>query len=153
LTRKRGMFRVYRCSLCKNIGYAHVENEDEASCCSLCQAIVLHESGTVYAVTVQEAQSSVREFIIESQISKVRQGGNGRGLGLKKRVLNIVESLIDMNRGRSVSIENVMRECSEAGIDLGRAMKFLDTLESEGAIHNDGVAISLTKETWTDVEY
>jgi hypothetical protein len=66
-------------------------------------------------------------------------------------VFNIVESLIDMNRGRAVSIENVMRECSEAGIDLGRAMKFLDSLESEGAIHNDGVTVSLAKEAWSDV--
>ena len=145
------MFRVYRCGVCKNIGYAHIEAEDETSRCSFCQAIILHEIGTVYAVTIQEAQSSVREFTIESQISKVKQGGNGRGLGVKKRVLNIVESLIDMNRGRAVSIENVMRECSEAGIDLDHATKFLNTLESEGAIHNDGVAVSLTREAWTDV--
>ena len=151
MTRQRGMFRVYRCSLCKNIGYSHVETEDEASRCSLCQAIILHESGTVYAVTIQEAQSSVHELVIESQISKVKQGGNGRGIGVKKRVFNIVESLIDMNRGRAVTVENVMRECSEAGIDLGRAMKFLDSLESEGAIHNDGVAVSLAKEAWSDV--
>lgn len=151
MTRERGMFRVYRCSFCKNIGYSHVETEDEASRCSLCQAIILHESGTVYAVTIQEAQSSVRELVIESQISKVKQGGNGRGIGVKKRVFNIVESLIDMNRGRAVTVENVMRECSEAGIDLGRAMKFLDSLESEGAIHNDGVAVSLAKEAWSDV--
>ncbi len=128
-----------------------METEDEASRCSLCQAIILHETGTVYAVTVQEAQSSVRELVIESQITKVKQGGNGRGLGLKKRVFNIVESLIDMNRGRAVSIENVMRECNEAGIDLGRAMKFLDTLASEGAIHNDGLTVTVTKEAWTDV--
>ena len=151
MARERGMFRVYRCSLCKNIGYAHVETEDEATRCSLCQAIILHETGTVYAVTIQEAQSSVRELIIESQISKVKQGGVGRGLGLKKRVFNIVESLIDMNRGRAVSIEDVMRECNEAGIDLGRASKFLDTLVSEGAIHNDGLTITVTKEAWTDV--
>ena len=145
------MFRVYRCSVCKNIGYAHVETEDEASRCSLCQKIILHETGTVYAVTIQEAQSSVRELVIESQISKVKQGGNSRGIGVKRRVFNIIESLIDMNRGRAVSIENVMRECSEAGIDLGRAMKFMDTLESEGAIRNDGIAVSVTKEAWTDV--
>jgi hypothetical protein len=44
-----------------------------------------------------------------------------------------------------------MRECSEAGIDLGRAMRFMDTLESEGVIRNDGVAVSLTKEAWVDV--
>ena len=151
MKRERGMFRVYRCDLCKNIGYAHVETEDEESRCSLCQGIILHEPGTVYAVTVQEAQSSVRELVIESQISKVRQGGNSRGLGIKKRVFNIIESLVDMNRGRPVTIENVMRECSEAGIDIGRAMKFMDTLESEGAIRNDGVAVSLTKEAWMDV--
>jgi hypothetical protein len=145
------MFRVYRCSVCKNIGYAHVETEDEASRCSLCQTIILHETGIVYAVTIQEAQSSVRELVIESQISKVKQGGNSRGIGVKRRVFNIIESLIDMNRGRAVSIENVMRECSEAGIDLGRALKFMDTLESEGAIRNDGIAVSVTKEAWTDV--
>ena len=145
------MFRVYRCSACMNIGYTHVENEDETSRCSLCQGIILHETGTVYAVTVHEAKESVRELVIESQISKVKQGGNGRGLGVKRRVFNIIESLVDMNRGRAVSIENVMRECSEAGIDLGRAMKFMDTLESEGVIHNDGVAVSLTKEAWMDV--
>ena len=151
MNRVRGMFRVYRCNHCRNIGYSHVETEDEASRCSLCQGIILHEAGTLYAVTVQEAQSCVRELVIESQISKVKQGGNGRGIGIKRRVFNIIESLIDMNRGRAVSIENVMRECSEAGIDLGRAMKFMDTLESEGAICNNGVAVSLTKEAWTDV--
>jgi hypothetical protein len=147
------MFRVYRCSGCKNIGYTHVETEDEASRCSLCQTIILHEIGTVYAVTIQEAQSSVRELVIESQISKVKQGGNIRGIGVKRRVFNIIESLIDMNRGRAVSIENVMRECSEAGIDLGRAMKFMDSLESEGAIHNDGIAVSVKKEAGTDVSH
>jgi hypothetical protein len=151
VNRERGMFRVYRCSVCKNIGYAHVETEDEASRCSLCQTIILHETGIVYAVTIQEAQSSVHELVIESQISKVKQGGNSRGIGVKRRVFNIIESLIDMNRGRAVSIENVMRECSEAGIDLGRALKFMDTLESEGAIRNDGIAVSVTKEAWTDV--
>lgn len=111
----------------------------------------MDEPGTVYAVTVQEAQSSVRELVIESQVAKIRQGGNGRGFGVKRRVFNIIESLIEMNRGRAVTIEDVMRECSEAGIDLGRAMKFMDTLESEGAIRNDGVVVSLTGEVWGDV--
>jgi hypothetical protein len=145
------MFRIYRCSVCKNIGYAHVENENETSRCSLCQTIILHESGTVYAVTLQEAEASVRELVVESQISRVKQGGNGRGLGVKRRVLNIVESLIDMNRGRAVSLEVVMRECNEAGIDMGRAIKFLEILESEGAIQNDGVTVSVTKEALSGV--
>jgi hypothetical protein len=151
VNRERGMFRIYRCSVCKNIGYAHVENENETSRCSLCQTIILHESGTVYAVTLQEAEASVRELVVESQISRVKQGGNGRGLGVKRRVLNIVESLIDMNRGRAVSLEVVMRECNEAGIDMGRAIKFLEILESEGAIQNDGVTVSVTKEALSGV--
>ena len=149
--RERGMFRIYRCSVCKNIGYAQLENEDETSRCSLCQTIILHESGTIYATTLQEAQASVRELVIESQMSNAKQEGGGRGLGVKRRVFNIVESLIDMNRGRAVTLENVMKECNEAGIDLGRAMKFLDTLESEGAVRNDGVTVSLTKEAWSGV--
>jgi len=113
--------------------------------------MILHEPGTVYAVTVQEAQACVKELVIESQISKTRQGGNGRGLGVKRRVFNIVESLIDMNRGRAVTLEDVMKECNEAGIEIDRAMKFLDTLESEGAIRNDGITVSLTKEALSGV--
>jgi len=144
------MFRIYRCAKCRNIGYLAVENEEETSHCSLCRAVVVHETGMGYAVTLQEAEASVRELVIESQMSKVKSGGSSRGLGLKRRVYNIVESLIDLNRGRPVSIENVMRECSEANIDLGRAMRFLDSLESEGMILNDGISVSLTAEVWSD---
>lgn len=146
------MFRIYHCSRCKNIGYSQVESEEDASNCGLCHALILHETGTVYAVTCQEAQTLVRDLALESQMSRASMKGSaGRGLGVKKRVYNIVEALIDLRRGRPASIEDVMRECSEAGIDLGRAMKFLDTLESEGLIVNDGVHIILTREAWSDV--
>jgi len=146
------MFRVYHCSRCKNIGYSQVESEEDASRCSLCQALVLHETGTVYAVTRQEAQILVRDLALESRMSKTKlREGAGRGLGVKKRVYNIIEALIDLKRGKPASIEEIMRECSEAGIDLGRAMKFLDTLESEGLILNDGVHIMTTREAWSDV--
>ncbi|MFW9808794.1 MAG: hypothetical protein ACFFE6_05355 [Candidatus Thorarchaeota archaeon] len=151
MSRERGMFRIYHCARCNNIGYLAVESENEVSFCSFCRAVIVHETGIVYAVTKQEAQSSVRELVIESHLSKNRHGGNGRGLGLKRRVYNIIEALVDLNRGRPVTIENVIRECSEANIDLGRAMKFLDTLESEGMILNDGISISLTQEALSDV--
>jgi len=129
-----------------------VESEEDASSCGLCQALILHETGTVYAVTRQEAQTLVRDLALESQMSKTTMMGNaGRGLGVKKRVYNIIEALIDLRRGKPASIEEVMRECSEAGIDLGRAMKFLDTLESEGLIVNDGVHVMVTKGAWSDV--
>lgn len=145
------MFRIYRCVKCRNIGYLAIESEEETAQCSLCRAFVVHEAGMVYAATIQEAQSSVRELVIESQMSKVNPGGKGRGLGLKRRIFNIVEALIDLNRGYPVSIEDIMRECSEANIDLGRAMKFLDSLESEGMILNDGTSVSLTPEARSNV--
>jgi hypothetical protein len=145
MSQDRGMFRIYRCIKCNNIGYSQVENEQESSRCSLCQALVLHEAGTVYAVTRQEAQAAVRELALESHLAKKSfRGGNTRGLGVKRRVYNIVESLIDLRRGKPATIEEIMRECSEAGIDLGRAMKFLDTLESEGLIVNDGISIQIS---------
>jgi hypothetical protein len=152
VSRERGMFRIYHCSRCKNIGYSQVESEEDASSCGLCQALILHETGTVYAVTRQEAQTLVRELALESQLSRATLKGNpSRGLGVKKRVYNIIGALIDLRRGKPASIEDVMRECSEAGIDLGRAMKFLDTLESEGLIVIDGAHVMTTKGAWSDV--
>ena len=142
----RGMFRIYRCSRCNNIGYSQVESEDDTSHCSLCQTLVLHEKGTVYTVTRQEAMAAVKELAVEAQLSKTTEKGSStRGLGIKRRVFNIVESLIDLRRGKPATIEEVMRECSEAGIDLGRAMRFLDTLENEGLISNDGISISIQR--------
>jgi hypothetical protein len=152
VSQDRGMFRIYHCSRCNNIGYSQVESEDDASKCSLCQALILHEKGTVYAVTRQEAQAFVRDLALESNRSRtVSKGSVSRGLGVKKRVYNIIEALVDLRRGKPVSIEEVMRECSEANIDLGRAMNFLDTLESEGLIISDGVQVMITKGAWLDV--
>lgn len=152
MNQDRGMFRVYHCSRCNNIGYSRVEREEELSVCSLCQAPIIHEKGTIYAVTRQEAQSLVHDLVLEKQHAHNRaKRADIRGLGIKKRVYNIVEALVDLKRGKPVSIEEIMRECSEAGIELGRAMKFLDTLESEGMIVNDGVYIMTTEEAWSDV--
>jgi hypothetical protein len=152
VSQERGMFRVYQCSRCNNIGYSRIENEEETSVCGLCHALILHEKRTVYAVTKQEAQSLIRDLALEAQYARSRAKGSAtRGLGVKKRVYNIIEALIDLKRGKPVSIEEVMRECSEAGIELGRAMKFIDTLESEGLIANDGVNIMMTEEAWSDV--
>jgi hypothetical protein len=146
VSKDRGMFRIYRCVRCKNIGYSQVESEDEASNCSLCQTLVIHEKGMTYAVTRQEAMAAVREFALEGHLTRVAEkSSSSRGIGIKRRVFNIVESLIDLRRGKPASIEEVMRECSEAGIDLGRAMKFLDTLENEGLISNDGISISIQR--------
>jgi hypothetical protein len=141
------MFRVYQCPSCTNIGYTSVENEQEESRCSLCRSLILHVPGTIYTVTVQEAQSSVRELVIESR-QNAKPRGAGRGLGIKRRVYYIVEALVDLNRGRPVSIEDVMRECSDAGIDISRGMTFLESLISEGEVIKNGGLVTITMEAW-----
>ncbi|MHA2210051.1 MAG: hypothetical protein ACXABV_12880 [Candidatus Thorarchaeota archaeon] len=147
MTSERGMFRVYQCPSCTNIGYVSIQTEHEESRCSLCRTLILHEPGTLYAVTVQEAQSSVRELVTESR-HDVKPKSGGRGLGIKRRVYYIVEALVDLNRGRPVSIEDVMRECSDAGIDISRAMTFLDALVSEGEIVKNGAQVTIPMEAW-----
>ena len=138
---------MYQCPNCTNIGYVSVQNEQEESRCSLCRSLILNEPGTLYAVTVQEAQSSVRELVTESRHNAKPHGGR-RGLGIKKRVYYIIEALVDLNRGRPVPIEAVMRECSDAGIDISRAMTFLDSLVSEGEVVKNGSLLTIPPEMW-----
>ncbi|RDE12445.1 MAG: hypothetical protein C4K48_09945 [Candidatus Thorarchaeota archaeon] len=145
------MFRIYHCARCNNIGYSQVEREEDLSRCGLCGSLVLHETGSVYAATTQEAKTLARELALESHSSTaVSEGSPPRGLGVKRRVYNIIEAQVDLKRGKPTSLEEVMRECSEAGIELGRAMKFLETLESEGLIVNDGANITVTREVLSD---
>jgi len=145
------MFRIYRCARCNNIGYSQIESEEDLSKCGLCGSFVLHETGSVYAATTQEAKTLVRELALESHTSRAASKGSPpRGLGVKRRVYNIIQAQVDLKRGKPTSLEEVMRECSEAGIEIGRAMKFLDTLESEGLIVNDGANITVTCEVWSD---
>jgi hypothetical protein len=94
---------------------------------------------------MQEAQSNVKELVVQSRRQK-SQGGGGRGLGIKKRVYYIVEALIDINRGRPVTVDAVLRECSDAGIDLNKAMAFLEKLESEGLVTRKGTHLVITGE-------
>lgn len=129
----RGMFRIYQCSRCKNIGFVPVENEEAEAHCSLCKGMILHERGTLYAATIDEAREIMTDLAVSSRLES-KKGGSTRGIGLKKRVLNIVEAIVEINRGRPASLEQVMRECSEAGIDLGRASHFVNQLKSEGLL-------------------
>lgn len=138
---------MYQCPSCTNVGYASVQREEEESRCSLCRSLILHTPGTIYAVTVQEAQSSVREIVSESR-HNAKPRVSGRGLGIKRRVYYIVEALVDLNRGHPVSIEDVMRECSDAGIDISRAMTFLDSLVSEGEVLKNGSLVTIPMEAW-----
>lgn len=70
--------------------------------------------------------------------------GVKRGLGVKKRVFNIVLSLVETNRGRPVSREQIMQECNDAKIADDKAQSFLEQLEDEGLVISDGSLITVS---------
>jgi len=93
-----------------------------------------------YAATIQEAESCVREAVVGTKL-KPKSSGSSRTIGLKKRVLNIVEALVDMNKGRPVSLKDILRECTDAGIDKDRAMDFIEALLGEGILSGDDLGM------------
>ncbi|MDF1541488.1 MAG: hypothetical protein P1Q69_21495, partial [Candidatus Thorarchaeota archaeon] len=129
----------------RNSGFVPVENENEEARCSLCNELVLHERGTIYAVTVNEAKEILTDLLMTSRLETPKVGSS-RGLGLKRRVLNIVESIIDNNRGRPAAISDVMRECTDAGIDLERASHFVSVLKQEGALIEENGRLTVNGE-------
>jgi hypothetical protein len=95
---------------------------------------------TQYAATLQEAESYVKEAVVGSKL-KPRSSGNLRTIGLKKRVFNIVEALVDMNRGSPVTLDEILHECTDAGIDTDRATDFIEALLTEGTLAGDNLGM------------
>ncbi len=136
------MFRVYRCSVCDNIAYAMVLSESDVIHCSLCGAAIEDAPGTLYARTVDEAEDIMRDLVY-----RLRQEQSGRkvhyGLGVKRTLIEIVKSLLELNRGWPVPIEQVLQEATYAEIDLSKASKMLQQLIDEGILFEDGEFVGL----------
>jgi DNA-directed RNA polymerase subunit M/transcription elongation factor TFIIS len=141
MSETRGMIRVYRCSRCNNIGYSRVSSQSDNCTCSLCSATISHSPSAVYVETPEQAQQQMKHMVMRSAFDKP---GVKRGLGVKKRVFNIVLSLVETNRGRPVSREQVMQECNDAKIACEKARSFLDQLEEEGLILTDGSLLTVS---------
>lgn len=141
MNKSRGMIRIYRCSRCHNVGYSRIRSQTDDSTCSLCSATILHSPSTVYVETLEEAQKQMKAIVLRSSLEKP---GPKRGLGVKKRVLNIVLSLVETNRGRPVSTEQVMQECTDAKIADDKAASFLEQLEDEGLLIRDGGLLNVS---------
>lgn len=139
----RGMFRIYTCPSCGALAYTSVESEEETSQCGLCRTPVLHQPGMLYAVTTQEAEKLVSDLVYASQMKSDVKARSTRGVGVRRRVLGIVESLVSENKGRPVEIERFMKECIDASIKPMRGLHFLNILEEEGFIVRQGEAITL----------
>jgi len=138
---ERGMFRIYECSVCGICGYSSVQNEEEVSNCGFCSSMIMHEKNTLYAATIQEADELVRDLAFTIQPS--RKPKIRRGLGFRKRIYYIVESMIEVNRGRPATIKQILTECSDANIPHEKATHFLDILKHEGFLidTSEGVMI------------
>ncbi len=124
-------FRVFRCPHCRYTGYKAVRTEDEDSACNLCSRIISPSLEMEYVSTVEEARLAIQRITVRSQQPQPK---SRHGLGVRRRVLNIVSDLSDLNRGRGVSHREVLQECEEANIDLNQARRYLSQLEEEGLI-------------------
>ncbi len=133
-------FRVYRCHECGNVGFDRVADKGTDSHCSLCSVIISDRPGMIYVSSDKEARrrAGILATMAQTSTSKVSMG-----LGLRRRVLDIVESLVNLNRVRPVALEQVMTECTDAGIPLERAMHFLDVLRDEDLITHDNESVML----------
>ena len=128
----RGLLRIYKCDNCQNAGIEEVESEDEVSTCSLCDCEIIHQDGMSYAEKRDDAMDLLRELVMFSR--KPSTKGVRRGIGVRKRVYYIVESIVELNRGRPASTKSVLQECEDAKIPIERAKHFLGVLEQEGLV-------------------
>jgi hypothetical protein len=132
--------RVYSCDNCRNVGYERVTSREVDSYCSLCRETISDKEGMIYVSTEDEARRRASILAIRAQAARPK---SNMGIGLRRRILEIVESLVNMNSNRPVTVENVLTECLDAGIAKERARHFLDVLAREELITRDGGYISL----------
>ena len=136
------MFRICKCPSCGAIAYIRVESEQETSMCGLCRGPILDEPGILYSATINQAEDIVAEMVLHDALEK-KVSTSASGLGVRRRVLNIVECLVELNKGRPVHIDRVLEECVGAKIKTERGIHFLDVLEDQGLVIVDGGHISL----------
>ncbi len=141
------LYRVFTCPSCNYTGYKEVSSADEESTCNLCSTTITHSPVMEYVNTADEALRAMRRMQIKSP---PRPRPSARyGLGVKRRVLNIVSDLSDLNRGKGVNVGRVIQECKDAKIDLDKARKFLFQLEEEGLIIDmDGQLAPIESDDW-----
>lgn len=135
-------FRVYKCNECGNVGFDRVADKGIDSHCSLCRTTISDRPGMIYVSSTDEARRRAGILATLALTSSTTKISMGRGL--RRRVLDIVESLVNMNRLKPVTLEQVLTECTDAGIPRERGMHFLDVLRDEGLITLDNESVMVT---------
>ncbi len=133
---------IYQCSRCRYMGIVHIEENISNLNCTLCGCVVGSSEFIGRAHSEAEAQLIIRRTLNTRRVGhrlKVR-----RGLGVKRRVYSIIESQIELNGGRPTTVNAVVQECIDAGIDAERVSHFLTVLEDEGllSVHAGSVRLS-----------
>jgi hypothetical protein len=137
------MFRVYRCPECSHTGYIQVQSEDFTSECSFCSAPIYEYHVTAHVSSIEEA----RKKVVDTVYRESRNSKSVRGVGKRRRVLSVVESLVDLNRGRPVTEEAVLQECILAGMDRNTVLRFISVLKEQGLVTLvSGELLSLAEE-------
>ena len=139
-----GMFRIYKCPSCGAIAYTRVENEQQSSTCGLCRGPILDEPGILYSATINQAEDLVAEMVLHNVLEN-KASTLTSGLGVRRRVFNIVECLVGLNKGRPVNIDSVLEECVGAKIKIERGLHFLNVLEEQGLVIVDGGHVNLSE--------
>lgn len=135
-------FRVYRCPSCGNVGSDRITDRDVDSLCSLCDTVISDLPGMVYVSSADEVH---RKAVMLVSMARTEIPKTSMGLGLRKRILDMVIGLEEMNRGWPVPLEQIITECTDAGIPRDRAIHFLDKLRTEELITlNDGSVSTVT---------
>ena len=124
------MFRVYRCPECSHTGYKEVQSEDAPSECSFCAAPLSDAQYIAHVSTVKEAKRRVVQTVYRDP----KRSKGTQGLGKRRRVLGAVESLVNLNRGRPVTEEAVVRECELAGMERKTVLRFISMLKEQGLV-------------------
>ncbi len=130
------VFYVYRCNACHQLGFQQHEGLRSLSC-SVCGADI---EEYIRAPNLEQARLVMSSLSAESS-QQVRPISRGRGV--QARVLDIVECLVDGNRGRPVRVSAVLNECSDADIPTERAWHFLNRLEAIERIRLVGKEVTL----------
>lgn len=138
-----GKFRVYKCNECGNDGFDRVADKGIDSHCSLCRTTISDRPGMLYVSSVDEARRRAGILTTLALTSTTTKVSMGRGL--RRRVLDIMESLVNLNRVKPVTLEQILTECTDAGIARERAIHFLDVLRDDGLITRDNESVMSIK--------
>ena len=150
MTSREQTFRVFRCPHCGYTGYKLVHSEEDDSTCNLCSKTISPTLEMKHVRTLDDAKFAVQSIVLKKQPPKAK---SRHGLGLKKRIFNIISDLSDLNRGRGVSRDRVLGECREADMDIDRAKMFLNQLREEGLIIEVEGHLAIVREEGDENEF